>query len=78
MSGQFWRKTQEISGRSVFKVSEVFSSVNLAAYLEGGPACTSVGALTFRAGLAHVPIGPNTTYIQHSTHNIGQCSSEVR
>jgi hypothetical protein len=47
--------------------------VNLAAYLEGGPACTSVGALTLRAGLAHVPIGPNSTYIQHSAHNIGQC-----
>lgn len=39
---------------------------NLAAYLDG-----PVGTFTFRAGLAHVPIGPNFPSIQHSTHNIG-------
>lgn len=54
----------------------VVQRVNLAAYLEGGPACTSVGALTLRAGLAHVPIGPSSSYIQHSAHNIGQCGPD--
>ncbi|KAF7286297.1 hypothetical protein GWI33_006169 [Rhynchophorus ferrugineus] len=44
----------------------------LAAYLEG-PAITPVGTLTLRAGLAHVPIGPNFTNLQHSSHNIGRC-----
>lgn len=44
----------------------------LAAYLDGGPACASVGALTLRAGLAHVPLGPNSSYIHHTPHNIGQ------
>ncbi|CAG9815094.1 unnamed protein product, partial [Phaedon cochleariae] len=46
--------------------------VNLAAYLEGGPAIAPVGTLTLRAGLTHVPIGPNSSYL-HSTHNIGRC-----
>lgn len=45
--------------------------VNLAAYLEGGPAIASVGTLTLRAGLAHRSIGPSSNYLQHSTHNIG-------
>ncbi|KAG5888691.1 hypothetical protein JTB14_026259 [Gonioctena quinquepunctata] len=26
-----------------------------------------------RAGLTHVPIGPNSSYLQHSTHSIGRC-----
>lgn len=43
----------------------------LAAYLDGGPACASVGALTLRAGLAHVPLGPNSSFIHHTPHNIG-------
>lgn len=46
--------------------------VNLATFLEGVPNCTSVGALTLRAGLAHVPIGPTSSYLQHSAHNIGK------
>lgn len=45
--------------------------INLAAYLEAGPAVTSVGTLTLRAGLAHRSIGPSSNYLQHSTHNIG-------
>lgn len=43
----------------------------LATYLDGGPACASVGALTLRAGLAHVPLGPNSTFLHHTAHNIG-------
>lgn len=44
----------------------------LAAYLDGGPACASVGALTLRAGLAHVPLGPNSSFLHHTAHNIGK------
>lgn len=44
----------------------------LAAYLDGGPACASVGALTLRAGLAHVPLGPNSSFLHHNAHNIGE------
>lgn len=44
----------------------------LATYLDGGPACASVGALTLRAGLAHVPLGPNSSFIHHTQHNIGR------
>lgn len=52
------------------RVSERKNLGNLAAYLEG-PAIAPVGTLTLRAGLAHVPIGPNFSSLQHSTHNIG-------
>lgn len=64
-------QTTNKSSEGLSDIVSVSVTVNLAAYLEGGPTCAPVGTLPLRVGLAHVPIGPNSNYIQHSAHNIG-------
>lgn len=44
------------------------SSVALAAFLDGGPTCTT--ALQLRAGITHAHLGSH--FIHHTPHNIGE------
>lgn len=51
------------------RVVPVHYPSNLAAFLDQA----AISPLALRAGLAaHVPLGANSSYLQHSTHNIGQ------